>query len=162
MLSLSSLICLLLCLAMPVSGAFAQSPESDISQNPDSLTEPVDILPPGAVLLGEPEENGVVATAWIYRVPSSEALPTDGQVFPYLLFARFLSAESNIRIEKGLAAYKLATLDEERTPARKMEFKNGYFVAGIEASLNRYSTLHIGCKLEDEKKRQFRYVIKTD
>lgn len=158
---LSCLLFLLLSLFMAVPGLHAQSPEPENANDTEALTEPVDILPQEAVLLGEQEENGVLATAWIYRVPVSEVLPTNGQQFPYLLFARFLSVENNIRIEKGLAAYKLAAFDEERTPARKMEYKNGYFVAGIDSSAAGYSTLLIGCKLEDEKKRQFRYVMRT-
>ena len=125
----------------------------------EELSEPVEILPADAVLLGQKEENGITAMAWLYRVPASSTSPENVKQFPYLLFLRFLSIENNILIEKGLVAYKLEDRAAVSTPAEKMEFKNGYFVSGID-SPGRYYALHIGCKMEDEKKRQFKFSFK--
>ncbi len=125
----------------------------------EELSAPVEILPTAAVLLDQQEENGIMAMAWLYRVPASPTSSENVNKFPYLLFLRFLSIENNILIEKGLVAYKLEDREEVSTPAEKMEFKNGYFVAGID-SPDRYYALHVGCKMEDDKKRQFKFLFK--
>ena len=133
--------------------AYAQGIASEAESVAEESAAPVDILPPGATFLGESEENGVLAMAWIYRTPMVEGSDTDAQ-FPYILFCRFLSVDSNIVIDKGLVAYKLESFDDEKTPAKQLEFKNGYFVAGLDSEAAGYSKMHIGCKLEDENKRQ--------
>jgi len=126
----------------------------------ESPQEQVDIRPTNAIALGELEENGVIAKAWIYRVSSSDLQEKQISPLPYLLFVQFYAVDNKIRIEKGIAAFKLETSDEERTRARKLEFKNGYFVAGFDMKDAGYASLLVGCKLEDEKKRQYRYKMK--
>jgi len=137
-----------------ISAAWALNPEPASPVITETDSEAVDILPVGARLLGEHEENGVLATAWLYRTP-----PGQENEFPFLLFIRFIGTENNILVEKGLVAYKIEAGDGSREMARKMNFKNGYFVAGL-SSMSRVSqTLLIGSKLEDEKKRQYRFSL---
>ena len=136
------------------SSAWAQT--SDPASPASGETEPavIDILPVDALMLGSQEENGVLATAYLYKTPGDQ----NGE-FPYVLFVRFIGSENNILVEKGLVACKFEDTDGNRTSARKMDFKNGYFVAGLNATERRSQTLHVGCKLEDEKKRQYRYAL---
>ena len=135
-------------------------------QGHDAVTEPppeedqvVDILPDEAVLLGEGEENGIIAMAWLYRAPAAPVESEQAARLPYLLFLRFISVESNIVVEKGLVAHKIEDMEGIATPAVKMEFKSGYFVDDLSAVAPGKYILNIGCKLEDEKKRQFEYEL---
>ena len=139
------------------SEVYAQSAEAPVAMP----SEPADILPDKAISLGENEENGVIAKTWIYRVPASDLQVNQVMQFPYLLFVQFHAVDNTIRIEKGIAAFKLESFDGERTKARKLEQKSGYFVAGLDSKDIGYPVIMVGCKLEDEKKRQFRYKLKT-
>jgi len=126
----------------------------------ETSLEHVDIRPAKAISLGEMEENGVIAEAWIYRVTSSDLPEKQISPLPYLLFVLFHAVDNNVRIEKGIAAFKLESSDEERTRARKLEFNSGYFVAGFDMKDAGYSSLLVGCKMEDEKKRQYRFKMR--
>lgn len=156
--AITYILCVLFVIVVSTAQAYALDTETPSAENQEELVEAVDILPTDAISLGKKEENGVLAMAWLYRVPDS-AISESSSKFPYLLFVRFLSVENNILIEKGLVAYKLEGEADKITPAEKMEPKNSYFVAGINSPWG-YSSLHIGCKMEDEKKRQFEYVLK--
>lgn len=153
------LLVLIICSGPFVPKVLAQAVEPSVET---AAEEPVDILPAKAIYLGEKEDNGVIAKAWIYRVPQSELQTVQSNQSPFLLFVQFNAIENNVRIEKGIAAFKLESIEEERTRARKLEFKSGYFVAGLETKAAAYSSILVGCKLEDEKKRQYRYKMRTN
>ncbi len=143
-------------LGSPLCSVFAQDQAGEEATPAGEALVESDILPDGAILLGEGEENGIIARAWLYRAPE----PSGGQQQQATrLFLRFLSAESNVVVEKGLVAFKIEDADGVSTPAFKMEFKKGYFVAGLADLSPGFYILHIGCKLEDDKKRQFRYEL---
>ena len=125
----------------------------------EKLTEVVDILPADAVLLGQQEENGVLALAYFYKTPSGAIGAGQGSDLPYLLFLRFIGAENNVLVAKGLVAYKLENGNGHITPAIKMDPKSGYFVAALNKSVRGRFTLHVGCKLEDDKKRQYQFTL---
>jgi len=158
--ALSIILSVLFVLAVGPSHAATLNTEAPPIEDQEELSEPVDILPTEAVLLGQKEENGIMAMAWLYRVPASATSSENIKQFPYLLFLRFLSIENNILIEKGLVAYKLEDMTGDSTSAEKLEFKSGYFVAGID-SPGGYHALDVGCKMEDEKKRQFKYILNS-
>ena len=145
-----------LLLLLMSSNVFGQVQEA-VTEPPAEEEQKIDILPEEAVLLGEAEENGIIAMAWLYR-PSAASLEADqGARLPHLLFLRFISVESNIAVEKGLVAHKIEDIEGNAAPAVKLEFKNGYFVDDLSGVAPGKYILNIGCKLEDEKKRQFQY-----
>lgn len=145
------------------TSAWAQNQDSALALDTvEEGSEKLDILPENAVLLGEEEENGIIAMAWLYRPEPVSAEAVIDRQLPDLLFLRFLSVENNIAVEKGLVAYKLENMEGIVTSAVKMEFKNGYFVVNLGGVSPGLYVLSIGCKLEDEKKRQFRYELKIN
>lgn len=138
---------------------FSQENQPASSDETLEVSEPVDILPKAARLLGEAEDNGVFATAYLYRATDTAPLESlNENKYPYLLFIRFVHSESNLRVEKGLVAFKVEdSATGEQTPAVKMELRNGYFVVPLKLKKRRGMMLHVGCKLEDDKKRQYSY-----
>ena len=137
-----------------VSVAWGLNTEPASPVSAETEVEVVDILPKEARLLGEQEENGVLATAWLYRSPQVQEAE-----FPLILFIRFIGTENNILVEQGLVAYKIEDAEGHRATALRMNFKNGYFVAGLDSIDQASQTLLIGSKLEDEKKRQYRFAL---
>jgi len=123
----------------------------------ESTTEMTDVLPGSARAVGKDQQNEVLAKAWIYRNQPSVQSPFPEINNPYILFLRFRTIEGDRPIEKGLVACKIEYMNGDRTPARKMELRSGYFVAGIDLQNAGFYSLHIGSKLEDEKKRQFSF-----
>lgn len=156
---LKLLLLILLITAQPAVAQESVATPVAVEAN-ETPAEEVDILPVDAVLLGEEEDNGVSAFAYLYKVTSTDTATSRSSNAPYLLFLRFIGKENNIVIKKGLTAFKLEDYTGTISPAKKMDLKNGYFVSPLEKPKRSYYTLHIGCKLEDDKKRQFRYKIR--
>ncbi|PLX78724.1 MAG: hypothetical protein C0615_03390 [Desulfuromonas sp.] len=142
------------------SGITAAEEMASTDAAAEEVSETVaDILPESAVQIGEGEENGVLAVAYIFSPSEQEPSPISETSLAPVLFIRFLSVESNIGIEKGVAAYKLEDNNGEKTEARRLEYSEGYFIATLDTVSPGAYQLHIGSKLEDEKKRQFVYPL---
>jgi len=142
--------------------AFAQTDAMLPNEAEGEAVVEQDILPADAVFLGEGEDNGVRALAYLYKAPAAPTGAATEKTLPYLLFVRFIHSESNVKVEKGLVAYKVEDQDDGyRRAATKMELKNGYFVASLNVERLRGKNLLIGSKLEDDKKRQYSYVLRT-
>ncbi|PLX98923.1 MAG: hypothetical protein C0623_10645 [Desulfuromonas sp.] len=153
----------LICILLSFTNSFGQdlaNPAAATDQTREAATE-IDILPPGAKLIGEEEDNNVRATAYIYKNRPSAAAIDNMNQFPYLLFVQFFHSGNNTSVENGLVAFKIEDIAEQtKTPAVQMEYKNGYFVAAFDTDRLRGKRLLIGSKLEDEKKRQYSYDLR--
>ncbi len=153
---LFSFVLMLLFISLPIDSRAQDGRNAPVS--PGETAVQADILPPAAVPLGEQEQNGILAQAWFYRPPASATGSSpDGNRPNAVLFLRFLSVENYLPVEKGLVAYKIENEEAVAPPARKMLFREGYFVADLEPLSRGKYLLRIGSKLEDEKKRQFHF-----
>ena len=135
----------------------AESHAPGAQDKPPDAAESVDILPESARSLGKEEQNDVRALAWLSRNDFAASGPLPDIDSPYLVFLRFRTIEGEVPIEKGLVAYKIEDMSGDKMPAREMDFRKGYFVAGLDSLAPGFYILHIGSKLEDEKKRQFSF-----
>ena len=93
-----------LLLLLMSSSVYGQDQEA-VTEPPPEEEQKVDILPEEAVLLGEAEENGIIALAWLYR-PSAAAVEAEqGARLPHLLFLRFISV-SNSQVCRSNSQWK--------------------------------------------------------